>query len=73
MAIVAFLKVTKTWWLELVDDKIQTWIASNEIIAGKNHYFVLKMDGDKMYIYDSNLPFRYEIENWERFVAEGVI
>jgi len=73
MALVAFLKVTKTWWLELVDDKIQTWRDNNEIIAGKNHYFVLKMEWDKMYIYDSNLPFRYEIQDWERFVREGVI
>ena len=44
MALVAFLKVTKTWWIELVDDKIQTWRDNNEIIAGKNHYFVLKME-----------------------------
>ena len=73
MAIVAFLRMTKTWWTEIGTDRIQTWRDNNEIEAGKTHYLVLKMDGDKMYIYDSNLPFRYEIQDWERFVREGVI
>lgn len=71
--LVCQMKYSYDWWINLAEDMVENWRDNTHPNPSQKHFFCMKQEWDKMYIYDSNFPKRYEITDWERFYKEWII
>lgn len=72
-SVVCFMNYTYDWWPNYAEDRIENATKDMKWDPNKRHYLVIKGEKDGVFLYDSNRPTPYRIDDWERFYREWVL